>query len=232
MSLSIGTIETYSTEFDQIQYGDLGTQDSNSLTLSDSNLWLVDSTSLDGLNTDEFNLDGSTSLYSDGDGYLAPMSSTSMESTTGDITVYGSDPNADNILYTSSSSLQISDDVSLLEVEGETQSGSSLTSNSGEVSFSPADSEFTLTNSGATIDGTNSSSSLALPDSGDSTDSGTTTETTVETSSGSASDLALSANIQDVPFEMHSALGLLIIAAVVVVRRSQGWRRRQTITLN
>lgn len=235
MSLSVGTIETYvpnSTEFTQTQYDDLGTQNRDSLTLSDSDLWLVDSTTLTAPNTDNYSLYDLTSLYSDEEGYLAPMSSTNMESTTGEITVYGSDPSTDNILYTGDPSLQMIDGTPLLEVQGDTQGGSTLLSSSGALSTGTADSEFTLTSSDPVAVGSTSLSSLALPDSGDPTDSGTITETTVEANSGSGSDLALSADIQDVPFEMHSALGLLMIAAVVVVRRSQGWRRRQTITLN
>ncbi len=240
MSLSIGTIETYSTELDQTQYDGLNTEDSNSLTLSDSNLWLVDTTNLGDQTTDSFSLDGSTSLYSDGDSYLAPMASTNMESTTGGITMYSSDPNADNILYTGDPSLQLSESTPLLEIAGNTQSGGSPISSGGDLSSSTTGSDFTLTNSDPITDATISSGSLALGESGNSTESGdlvdstTTTETTFEAVSGSGagSDLALAPDIKDAPFEMHSALGLLVIAALVVLRRRQGWRRRPTIVLN
>ncbi|WP_017296675.1 hypothetical protein [Nodosilinea nodulosa] len=236
MALSVGTIETYSTELNQIQYSDLGTQGSDSLTLSDSNLWLVDSTSLNGLDTSALNLDGSLSLYSDGNGYVAPVSSTSMESTTGDIAVYGSDPNADSVLYTNTSSPQTSGDISLLEVGGVTQSGSSLTSSSGELSSSSTNSDFTLASSGSTTGGTNSGAALALPSSGDPTASsdpasGITTETTIAANSVSGGNLAPSTDIEAVPLEIHSALGLVIIAAVIILRRSRGWRRRQAINV-
>lgn len=240
-SLSVGTIETYSTELDQTQYGSLDSQSTDSLTLSDSNLWLVDSTTLDGLTIDELTLDGSTSLYSDNSGYLAPMSNTTMESTTGDITVYGSDPTADNILYTSSSSLQTSDSISLLEVQGETQGGTSLTSSSGSLSSSTTDSGFNLTSLDSPTDSTTSAEALALPssdpaqssdpiNSGDPVDSGITTETAVETNSVSGSNPAPSTEIKDVPFEMHSALGLLVVGAIAVMRRGSWWKQTPSHT--
>ncbi|MFQ4138574.1 hypothetical protein PGN35_019900 [Nodosilinea sp. PGN35] len=229
MSLSVGTIDTYSTELDQVQYSNLGTQDSNALALSGSNLWLVDTSSFDDQNTDNLGLEGFTSLYSEGDGYLAPMASTDMASTTGGITMYSSDPNADGILYTGDSSLQTSDSVSLLEVEGQTQGGGSQSSSGSGLSSSTPD-EFTLTTSDPITDATTSAGSLALPESGasigssDLTGGGTSTQPIFETTGGSSSDLTPAADIKDAPFELHSALGLLAIAAIVVLRRRQGRR--------
>ncbi|WP_035992555.1 hypothetical protein [Leptolyngbya sp. KIOST-1] len=235
MSLSVGTIDTYSTELEQVEYSDLGTQDSNALTLTGSNLWLVDTSSLDDQTTAGSGLEGFTSLYSDGDGYLAPMASTDMASTTGGITLYSSDPNADSILYTGDPSLQLSDSVSLLEIEGETQSGGSQIASGGDLSASTSDSDFTLTNSDPVTDATTSAGSLALPGGGetnssDVTGDNTATQTVFETTGGTSNDPYSAAEIQDVPFEMHSALGLLAIAAIVLLRRRP--RRRPTVVLN
>ncbi|MEA5452417.1 hypothetical protein VB780_27840 [Leptolyngbya sp. CCNP1308] len=224
MSLSVGTIETYvpnSTEFTQTQYSDLGTQDRDSLTLSDSDLWLVDSTTLTALNTDNSSIYDVTSLYSDGEGYLAPMSSTNMESTTGKITVYSSDPSTDNILYTGDSSLQMSDGTPLLEVQGDTQSGSTLLSSIGDLRAGTTDGEFTLTGSDPMAFSSNSLGSLSLP-AGDNTAEG---NTAIEVNSILGSNIATSTDITDVPFEMHSALGLLVIGAITVVRHGNLWRR-------
>lgn len=227
MSLSVGTIETYvpdSTEFTQTQYGDLGTQDRDSLTLSDSDLWLVDTTTLNSLNIDSYSLYDSTSLYTDQQGYLAPMSSTNMESTTGGITVYSSDPSTDNILYTGDPSLQMIDGTPLLEVQGDTQGGSTLLSSSGTLSTGTTDSEFTLTSSDPVTASSISSGSLALPTGDNTAESNAALEVTAATTSSSS--LEISSEVTPVPFEMHSALGLIAIGAIAVVRRSNLWRRQ------
>ncbi|WOD41536.1 hypothetical protein [Nodosilinea sp. E11] len=232
MSLSVGTIETYSTESDQIQYDGLNTQESNSLTLSDSNLWLVDTTGLSDQTTDSFSLYTSTSLYSDGEGYLAPMASTNMESTTGGITMYTRDPNADNILYTSDPSLELSESAPLLAIEGDTQGGSSLSASSGTFGSSTTDSDFTLTNLDATTSDSFASGSLALP--GSSGGEGSTAEgsavagstaTAIEVTEVASNDLASAADIKAAPFEIHSAIGLLVLGAMIASRR-WGWRRQ------
>jgi hypothetical protein len=235
MTLSIGTIESYvpgSTEYDQTQYADLGTQGRDSISLSDSNLWLVDSTSMDQLSTDGISLltVDSTSLTTDGQGYLAPMSDTTMQSTTGDITVYGSDPNTDSILYTSDPTLQLSDGAPLLEVQGSTQSGTSLLSGSGGTSTTTDGG--TLTSSDPAISGAGSTGSVALTGSGDSTNSGSVQGVSDVADSGSVlgvndlagGDIGTSGDIQDAPFELHSAVGLLVIGAIVIGRRWD-WRR-------
>lgn len=224
MTLSVGTIETYvpgSTEFYETQYGNLGAEDQTPLTLSDSNLWLVDTTTLDPDGTEDLSLlllnpDGSTT-----EGYLAPMGSTTLGSTTGDITIYGSTPTTDSVLYTNSSALQLSDGSSLLEVQGGTQSSATLSAD-GSSNLGSATLTGIGTTSGAdtTLSGTGSTGSLTLPSTGDGDGSGT------PTTGGLDGNPDTPIEVQPVPFDLHTSLGLIILGAVVVVRRRGWWQRR------
>ncbi|MFH7243176.1 MAG: hypothetical protein ACHWZW_10035 [Spirulina sp.] len=243
MTLSVGTIETYvpgSTEFYETQYGNLGTDERESLSLSDSNLWLVDSTALKQSSTDDLSL---LALYSaspttDTEGYLAPMASTTMASTTGNVTIYGSTPTADSVLYTNSSALQLSDGSPLLEVQGGTQSSATLISNSGG-GLSPT----TLTNFGGTsgtsttTSGTGSTGSFtgggtddpSITDGGDGVGTGDGGGSGTPTTGGLDGTPDIPGEVKPVPFELHTSLGLLTLGAIVIVRRSGWWRRRRPV---
>ncbi len=244
MTLSVGTIETYvpgSTEFEQTQYGDLGTKERESLSLSDSNLWLVDSTALKQSSTDDLSL---LTLYSasattDPEGYLAPMASTAMASTTGDITIYGSTPTADSVLYTNGSALRLSDGSPLLDVQGGTQSSATLIANGGGLNPTTLTTLGITSGSDTPTSVTGATGSLSLPSTGPNgpviTDGGGGVGTGegggsgTPTTGGLDSIPDLPGEVKPVPLELHTSLGLLTLGAIVIVRRSGWWHRRRPV---
>jgi hypothetical protein len=243
MTLSVGTIETYvpgSAEFEQTQYSNLGTEERESLSLSDSNLWLVDSTTLNQDSTGDLNLLTlySTSSTTDTEGYLAPMASTAMASTTGDITIYGSTPTTDSVLYTSGSVLQLSDGSPLLEVQGGTQSSTTLIADGGSSSDAATLTDFGInarSGTTASVTGTGTTGSLT----GISTDGPTGTDGGSGVVTGGDAGTATTGGldgtpdtpgeVQPVPFDLHTSLGLLILGVIVVVRRRGWWHRRRPV---
>lgn len=259
MSLSVGPIQSYVPDtawFDLTKYSDLGTQERVSINLADSNLWLIDSSQLN-LITDYAPriafLAGQEN--SDGTGYLAPLGLTTSGSTTGGISVFRDALNADGALSNPEAPLQLGDWVELSSLQGGTQIGFSAAA--GGVTTSSSDflnpsASFNSTNFGssgspilwtayAAPSATNPLLLLGYEDAATADgvsdgvfaiDIGAENFNSIFASANLGQDPTINfAAAEPAPFEMHSALGLLTLGAIVMARRKGWWRRNQPLDL-
>jgi hypothetical protein len=120
MSLSVGPIQNYvpgSTWFDLTKYSDLGTQERVSINLADSNLWLINSSDL----YLPYDYAPRVAFINEGAGYQSPVAMTAMGSTPGEITIFDNLSGTNSILPNANAPLQVGDWVQLSEIQAGTQ---------------------------------------------------------------------------------------------------------------
>lgn len=128
MSISVGSIQHYvqgSTWFDMTQYTQFGTQERVSINLASSNLWLVDSSKLFLQNAYAPRI----AFLNEGAGYQSPITLTASGGTTGAVTVFPNLSGYNSILPNSTGPLWKGDWVQLSMMEAGTQLNLSVTPN-------------------------------------------------------------------------------------------------------
>ncbi|MFQ4138573.1 DUF4114 domain-containing protein [Nodosilinea sp. PGN35] len=251
MSLSVGPIQSYvpgSTWFDLAKYSSLGTQERVSLNLSESNLWLIDSSDL----YLPYNYAPRIAFINEGAGYQSPISMTANGATSGAVTVFSNLSGSNSILPSANAPLRIGDWVQVSEVLAGTQLNFSVkpngvvnanaTSLSTDYRLNPtsaynpnspifwaayADPKATkplLLLAYEDIVGRGSDNDfndgiLAV-------DVGEENFWAIFTRANLGQDATINLkDAQPVPLEMHSALGLLVIGAIALMRRGSWWKQ-------
>ena len=250
MSLSIGPIQSYVPEtawFDLTKYSNLGTQERVSINLADSNLWLIDSSEL----YLPYDYAPRIAFINEGAGYQSPVAMTAAGSTTGEITVFANLSGTNSILPRSNAPLQVGDWVQVSNIQGGTQLNFSVTPNGV---FKPNATPLSTDSALNPTDPSNPNSPVfwtayADPDATEplillgyedivgagsdndfndgiiAIDVGEDNFSAIFTSANLGQDPTINlAEVEPVPFEMHSTLGLLVIGLIVVRRR---WAHRQ-----
>jgi hypothetical protein len=245
MSLSVGPIQSYvpgSTWFDLTKYSDLGTQERVSINLADSDLWLIDSSDL----YLPYNYAPRVAFINEGAGYQSPVAMTATGSTTGEITVFENLSGTNSILPNSRAPLQVGDWVQLSEIQAGTQLNFSVTPNGV---FNPGATALSTDYTLNPTDPSNPNSPIFWTAYADPKATKPLILLGYEDIVGSGSDndfndgiiaidvgqenfdaIFTTANLgqdpeinlkdaQAAPFEVHSAVGLLVIGAIVVRRR-------------
>jgi hypothetical protein len=259
MSLSVGPIQSYvpgSTWFDLTKYSSLGTQERVSINLADSNLWLIDSSDL----YLPYNYAPRIAFINEGAGYQSPVSMTAAGATTGQVTVFSNLSGSNSILPSSNAPLRVGDWVQMSEIQAGTQLHFSVKPN-GVVSSSRASlsTDYTLNptdpyNPNSPIfwtayadpkatrpiillgyeDIAGRGSDNDFNDGIIAIDVGVENFRAIFTTANLGQDPRINlrdAQAQAVPFEMHSAAGLLVIGAIVIGRRKGWWRFRKPVDL-
>jgi len=252
MTLSVGPVQSYvpgSTWFDLTKYSNLGTQERVSINLADSNLWLIDSSDL----YLPYNYAPRIAFINEGAGYQSPVSMTAAGATTGEVTVFANLSGTNSILPSRNAPLQIGDWVQLSEIQAGTQLNFAVTPN-GAVSSgrAPLSTDYTLNptdpyNPNSPVfwtayadpkatrplillgyeDIAGRGSDNDFNDGIIAIDVGVDNFRAIFTTANLGQDPRINlrdAQTQAVPFEMHSAAGLLVIGAIVLGRR-WGWGR-------
>jgi len=140
MSLSVGPIQSYvpgSTWFDLTKYSDLGTQERVSINLAESNLWLIDSSSL----YLPYDYAPRIAFINEGAGYQSPIQLSADGSTNGTVTVFPNLSGTNSVLPSSGAPLQVGDWVQLSEILGGTQLNFSVTPDGV---YQPLSTDYTL----------------------------------------------------------------------------------------
>lgn len=251
MSLSVGPIQSYvpgSTWFDLTKYSGLGTQERVSLNLSDSNLWLIDSSDL----YLPYDYAPRIAFINEGAGYQSPVSMTASGSTTGNVTVFSNLSGTNSILPSSGAPLRVGDWVQMSEILAGTQLNFSVKPNgvfnAKAVSLST---DYTLnptstSNPNSPVfwtayadpkatkpiillgyeDIVGKGSDNDFNDGIIAIDVGAENFRAIFSSANLGQDPTINLkDAQAVPFEMHSALGLLIMGAIAVARRGGWWKQ-------
>lgn len=128
MSISVGSIQHYvqgSTWFDMTQYSQFGSQERVSVNLASSNLWLIDSSKLFLQNAYAPRI----AFLNEGAGYQSPIKITASGGTTGEATVFSNLSGYNSILPNSTGPLWKGDWVQLSMMEAGTQLNLSVTPN-------------------------------------------------------------------------------------------------------
>ena len=250
MSLSVGPIQSYvpgSTWFDLTKYSGLGTQERVSINLADSNLWLIDSSDL----YLPYNYAPRIAFINEGAGYQSPVSMTANGSTTGDITVFKNLSGTNSILPSSNAPLKVGDWVQMSEILAGTQLNFSVKPNgvvnANAVSLSTNYKLNPTSNSNpnspifwTAYADPKASKPLVLLGYEDIVGPGSDNDFNdgiIAIDVGQDNFKAIfaranlgqdaSINLKDaeaVPFEMHSALGLLVMGAIALARRGGWWK--------
>lgn len=128
MSISVGSIQHYAqgaTWFDMTQYTQFGSQERISINLASNNLWLVDSSKLFLTNAYAPRI----AFLNEGAGYQSPIKLTASGNTTGEATVFSNLSGYDSILPNAKGPLWKGDWVQLSMMEAGTQLNLSVTPN-------------------------------------------------------------------------------------------------------
>lgn len=126
--VSVGPIQSYvegSTWFDLTKYSNFGVQERVSINLTESNLWLVDSSKL--FLTNDYA--PRVAFLNEGAGYQSPISLTASGATNGTATVFENLSGTNSILPNSNGPLEVGDWVQLSEIAGGTQLDLAVTPN-------------------------------------------------------------------------------------------------------
>ena len=255
MTISVGSIQSYvpdSTWFDLTKYSTLGTQERVSINLADNNLWLIDSSAL----YLPYDYAPRIAFINEGAGYQSPVSMTATGATTGEVTVFANLSGTNSILPSSNAPLQVGDWVQLSTIQAGTQLHFSVTPN-GVVSSAraPLSTDYTLN----PVSPYNPNSPVFWVAYADPNATRPVILLGYEDIAGRGSDndfndgiiaidlglenfraIFTKANLgqnpqinlrdaQAVPFDMHSAAGLLVLGAIVLGRR-WGWGRSRKTT--
>ncbi|MEB3360443.1 MAG: hypothetical protein VKK04_27210 [Synechococcales bacterium] len=261
MSLSVGPIQRYvpgSTWFDLTKYSNLGTQERVSINLVESDLWLIDSSDL----YLPYDYAPRVAFINEGAGYQSPVSMTAMGSTTGEATVFSNLSGINSILPSRNAPLRVGDWVQISEVKANTQLNFSVTPNgvsnpratplSTDSSLNP----ISASNPNSPIFWTAYADpkatkpllllayeDIAGPGSDNDFNDGVLAIDVGQENFNAIFSRAnlgqdASANLVDLteaqaaPFEIHSAVGLLVVGAIALARRAGWWRQSQPANLS
>jgi hypothetical protein len=140
MVLSVGPIQSYvpgSTWFDLTQYSNLGTQERVSINLAESNLWLIDSSSL----YLPYNYAPRIAFINEGAGYQSPIQLSTSGATNDIATIFSNLSGTNSIFPSRDAPLQVGDWVQLSEILGGTQLNFSVIPNG---TFQPLSTDYTI----------------------------------------------------------------------------------------
>lgn len=250
MSLSVGPIESYVPDtawFDLTQYSDLGTEERVSINLSESDLWLIDSSDL----YLPYDYDVKVAFLNEGAGYQSPVSLSASGSTTGDVVLFDNLSGVDSVLPSANAPLEVGDWVQVSTIEGGTQLNFSVTPNGvRNPGATPLSTDYTLN----PVNESNPDSpfywvayadpeatkpvillgyeDIVGPNSDNdyndgilAVDVGQENFDAIFTQSNLGQDPTVNlADAEAVPFDPQSSLGLLVLGGMVGVR---GWLRRR-----
>jgi hypothetical protein len=250
MSLSVGPVQSYVPDtawFDLTQYSDLGTQERVSINLADSNLWLIDSSNL----YLPYDYAPRVAFINEGAGYQSPVSMTASGSTTGEVTLFENLSGTNSILPSRNAPLQVGDWVQVSAIEAGTQLNFSVTPNGV---FNPGATSLSTDYTLNPTDPSNPNSPIfwaAYADPEATTplillgyedilgpgsdndfndgilaiDIGPENFRAIFTTANLGQDPTVNLkDAQAAPFEMHSATGLLLIAAMLLGHRRGWWK--------
>lgn len=256
MPITVGPIQGYTTSattwFDLAKYASLGSQERVSINLAQSNLWLIDSSDL----YLPYDYAPRVAFINEGAGYQSPIKLSAEGATTGEATIFKNLSGSNSILPSASAPLKIGDWVQLSQISAGTQLNFSVVPNGvSNPSATPLSTDASLNpvsayNPNSPVfwaayadpkatrplillgyeDIVGKSSDNDFNDGILAVDVGYDNFWSIFNNSNLGQDAKINlatAQAQDVPLELHTSLGLLLLGLILLGRRygSGAWLR-------